>query len=105
MPIPDEIAKAFERAVDLYIHRWTPSVEDPIVAMFAGRYYTITRVCDLIDTAGYSDEIPPPLLELLWNNVFHDDYADIKAKLKNDPSYASGARCLREVIQRRKAAG
>jgi hypothetical protein len=105
MPIPAELTKAFERAVDLYVNQWTPSVEEPKVATFAGSDYTITRVCDLIDTGNYSDEIPPPLLEFMWSKVFYDPYADIKAKLKNDHSYANGARCLRELIQRRKAAG
>ena len=105
MPIPDELVRAFERAVDLYVHQWTPSVEEPKVATFGGNVYTISRLCDLIEIAGYSDEIPQAVLELLWGKVFHDPYADIKAKLKNDRSYANGARCLRELIQRRKAAG
>ena len=106
MPIPDELVRAFERAVDLYIHQWTPSVEEPTAATLVGKDYTITRVCALIETAGYSDEIQPPVLGPLWTEVFHGaPHGDIKAKFAHDLSYANAAACLRELIQRRKAAG
>lgn len=106
MPIPDELAKAFDRAVDLYINRWTPSVEEPTVATFVGKDYTITRLCDLIEVAGYSDEMRSPVLGLLWGNAFNDaPNGDLKAKFAHDLSYANAAACLRELIQRRKAAG
>jgi len=104
MPIPDELASAFERAVDFY-NQWTPIVEEPIVATFGGKPYTITRLCDLIEIAGYSDGVQPPVLGLLWSKVFHDaPNGDIKAKFAHDVSYANAAGCLRELIQRRKAA-
>jgi len=106
MPIPDAIAKAFERAVDLYLNQWTPSVDEPVVATFVGKGYTITRVCDLIEIAGYSDEIQPPVLGELWSKVFHDaPHGDLKAKFAHDLSYANAAACLRELVQRRKASG
>jgi len=52
MPIPDVLANAFERAVDLYFVHWAPDVEEPTVAAFGGRNYTITSLCDLIEIAG-----------------------------------------------------
>ena len=76
------------------------------MATFAGRNYTTTRLCDLIEIAGYSDEIPPPLSELL-SKVFNDAlHRDLLTNFKNDPSYGNAARCLRVLIERRrKAAG
>jgi len=102
MPIPDVLANAFERAVDLYFVHWAPDIEEPTVAAFGGRNYTITRLCDLIEIAGYSDEIPTLMLERL-SKIFHlHPHGDLNAKFKNDLSYANAARCLRELIQRRK---
>ena len=102
MPIPDVLANAFERAADLYFVHWAPGVEEPTVATFGGRNYTISRLCDLIETAGYSDEIPTPMLERL-SKIFHlHPHGDLNAKFKDDLSYANAAHCLRELIQRRK---
>jgi hypothetical protein len=48
----------------------------------------------------------PPVLGLLWTKGFHDaSHGDLKAKFAHDLSYANAAACLRELIQRRKAAG
>ena len=106
MPIPDEITKAIERAVDFHLTQWAPGAAEPTVATFAGKNYTITHLCDLIEIAGYSDETPPSMSEQL-SKVFNDTlHGDLKTKFKNDPSYANAARCLRELVRRRrKAAG
>ena len=104
MPIPNELVRAFERAVDFHLTQWAPGVEEPTVATFAGKDYTISRLCDLIEVASYSDETPPSLSEQL-SKVFNDTlHADLKTKFKSDPSYANAARCLCELVQRRRKA-
>ena len=68
--------------MDFHLTRWAPGVEEPTVATFAGTNYTITRLCDLIEIAGYLEETPPPLSEQL-SKVFNDIlHSDLKTKFK-----------------------
>jgi hypothetical protein len=63
------------------------------------RYYSIIEVCGIVDQ--FTDRLPERVFLKLRSYV-HDYPDDILwADLAADPSYATAARCLRKMIERR----
>jgi hypothetical protein len=97
--IPLDMAEAFSEAVLAYSN-WTPSIPEFRVRL-GGDSFTMSAICDLVDK--YPDQLPDKVLAVL-RSYFHDmPHGDLKERLATDRSYAIGARCLRRLIERRKA--
>ena len=97
-PISRHLRDAFYGAVQLYPH-WTEFGHGPLVSV-DGRRYTINQVCNLV--VEISDGMPNDLLGCLmfFLNVGDQDLLEGLAK---DRSYASGARYLLKLMNRRAA--
>jgi hypothetical protein len=105
MPIPDELAKAFERAVDLYCIQWSPRGVEPTIG-YDGKPNTIADICALVVASGSADEVTPALLSRLLADCFHNQpRGDLRGKVVSDQSYVNCAQCLLSLIRYRKTVG
>jgi hypothetical protein len=59
----------------------------------------MSGVCDLV--ASFQDKLPDDVVSLLISYMYaqHDT---LQGNLERDPTYATGARCLRALIDERK---
>ena len=97
---PPNWAEAFSQAVLAY-NDWVPSAPEREMRINHA-FYTMSAVCDLVDR--YTDQLPANVFGFL-SSYFHDmPHGDLKEKFESARTYATGARCLRELIERRKAA-
>ena len=97
---PPNWAEAFSQVVLAY-NDWSPSIPELEVPIDRA-FYTMSAVCDLVDR--YTDQLPANVFGFL-SSYFHDmPHGDLKEKFESARTYATGARCLRELIERRKGA-
>ena len=94
--IPLDFAEAFADAVLVY-EIWSP--EYPREIRIGPRYYSIIEVCGFVDQ--FTDRLPERVFLKLRS--YTQDHPDgiLWADLAADPSYATAARCLRKMIERR----
>jgi hypothetical protein len=90
-PIPRELHDAFWGAIGLY-RDWGRGQPEPEVSLNQ-KPVTISLVCDLV--MQFEDPMPDELWRLLADTA--------RGSVELDRSYGSGARCLAELIRRRKA--
>jgi hypothetical protein len=95
---PSKLTGSIPGVVRLY-PLWSPAVSDREISI-DGKPYTIEAVCDLVST--FDDKLPPDLLELLSSKMGAQNM-DVQEDLEGHKSYASGGRCLRKLMDRRKA--
>jgi hypothetical protein len=99
--IPPAFAEAFSQAVLAY-NDWDPSIPEREMRI-DGAPYTMSAVCDRVDR--YTDELPANVFEVLSSYFYDMPHGHLKKKLHgSDQTYATGARCLRELIECRKTA-
>ena len=97
-PIPQDFIIGFFEAVDLYRDDWSPARPERGINV-RGDFYSIGAVCGLVSRFG--DRLPYNVLaELL---TFMQADMDLAEKLISARSYAVGASCLLELMDRRKA--
>jgi len=95
-PTPNYLREAFGEAVQLFSD-WSPAVCEREVSI-NGRPFTMSGVCGLVD--GYADPIPDGVVAELTT---HLQTTALKEQLVRDPSYTTGAKCLRRLISNRQA--
>jgi hypothetical protein len=96
-PLPLELIKAFSKAVLSY-NDWNPGKAEREIKMRAGKSYSISSICGLVE--GYTDLLPDRDFDQLYSYMHDDMHIDLKAVLIASPSYATGALCLRTMIER-----
>jgi hypothetical protein len=99
--LPDDVRQAFADAVRLYSHwRFEPPNLSPPTLSFRTLKVSQSGICDIV--AAYKNEtLPRAVHDELWTLI---EQMKLKAELAIDPSYATGARVLDALIQRRRAA-
>jgi len=97
-PIPNYLREAFSEAVQLFSD-WSPAVSEREVSI-NGRPFTMRGVCGLVD--GYADPIPDSVVAELTTHL-QTSHTALKKQLEKDPSYSTGAKCLRRLISDRQA--
>ncbi|HXW48044.1 MAG TPA: hypothetical protein VEK31_01230 [Xanthobacteraceae bacterium] len=97
-PIPNYLREAFSEAVQLFSN-WNPALSEREVSV-NGRPFTMSGVCGLVD--GYADPMSDAVVAELTTHL-RTSHAALKKQLEKDPSYSTGARCLRRLISDRKA--
>lgn len=95
--IPLDFAEAFADAVLVY-EIWSPEYPGREIRI-GPRYYSIIEVCGFVDQ--FTDRLPERVFLKL--RLYTHDHPDgiLWADLSADPSYATAARCLRKMIERR----
>jgi hypothetical protein len=96
-PIPCDLAEAFDNAVGLYeIWKWGPSQPERKV-IYNGQHLSMSEVCGLVDQ--FTDRLPDQVFVNLRSCMHHYPHGQLIADLEADQSYATGARCLRRMIE------
>ena len=98
-PIPKHLAEAFDRAVLAY-ELWHPVNEGQLI-LLAGRYCTISEVCDTVSQF-VDDRLPEPVFNRLLSHMHDRPHGAQKARLLESPTYGVGAVCLREIMDLRR---
>jgi len=100
--IPLHLRQGFHQAVEDYA-LWTPSVPEREIPVGFGLYST-TAICDLIQDE-FTCPLPKDIVDRLFSYLGAPSYRDLAEKLSVSPNYATGAQCLRILIEREKAKG
>ena len=77
---------------------WTPDGADIEVSIDFNSF-SFETACSFVDN--FDDSLPEDVLDLLLAQI-HDQDSDLRSDLAIQKSYSSGARALRQLIQRRK---
>ena len=95
--IPLDFAEAFADAVLVY-EIWSPEYPERLIRV-GPCFYSILEVCGFVEQS--TDRLPERVFLKL--RAYTRDYPDsiLWADLAADPSYATAARCLRKMIERR----
>jgi hypothetical protein len=97
--IPPHLSEAFRKAVYL-LAAWNPPEPESTV-LIEERTFTMSAVFGAAEN--YRDPLPDFIFDKL-RSYMHAQDSDLEADLADDPSYATGARCLVKLIGERKAA-
>jgi hypothetical protein len=99
--IPPNLAGAFSEAV-LAFNDWkeNPSNPEREVPIVDRGFHTMSAVCGFVDK--YTDQLPAHVSSALRSYLHDMPSGDLKEKLELDRTYATGAYCLRALIERRK---
>jgi hypothetical protein len=97
--MPEDVRQAFGDAVRLF-DRWRFDTPAPTLH-FRTLFVSLSGVCDLV-LAYKNEPLPVSVHDELWR-LIDDLHVNLKTELANDPSYATGARCLDALIQDRRA--
>jgi hypothetical protein len=100
-PIPDNLVQAFGAAVEHFERDWSPDMPDQPLVRVGVKARSIREVCDLV--ADFDDRLPENVHADLWAQI-HMGSEDLKAELSESQTYATAARCLRELVDRKVAA-
>jgi hypothetical protein len=98
-PTPRDLADAFANALLAY-GDWSPGQPEPEISIGRSKF-SMTAVCGLFDQI--ADELPQHLFDKLRLYMDHVTHGDLIVELAVNCSYATGARCLRRLIELRKA--
>ena len=95
--IPLDFAEAFADAALVY-EIWSPEYPERLIRV-GPCFYSILEVCGFVEQS--TDRLPERVFLKL--RAYTRDYPDsiLWADLAADPSYATAARCLRKMIERR----
>jgi hypothetical protein len=96
-PIPNYLREAFAEAIELFSD-WSPATPEREISI-NGRPFTMSGVCGLVD--GYADPIPDSVVVALVTHL-QPQHTALKKQLAKNPSYTTGAKCLRRLISDRK---
>jgi hypothetical protein len=98
-PIPPDLAKAFADAVFAF-GVWSPDQNGRVIPIRRRGFHSINSVCDFV--ARSTDPLPKRVHQKLLSYMKgHPDDDRLRAELDADCSYATAARCLRKLMQRR----
>jgi hypothetical protein len=92
-----DFAEAFADAVLVY-EIWSPEYPGREIRI-GPRYYSIIEVCGFVDQ--FTDRLPERVFLKLRTYVHDHPEGILWADLAADSSYATAARCLRKMIERR----
>jgi hypothetical protein len=95
--IPLDFAEAFADAV-LDYEIWSPGYPGREIRI-GPRYYSVIEVCGFVDQ--FTDRLPERVFLKLRSYTHDHPDGVLWADLAADPSYATAARCLRKMIERR----
>jgi hypothetical protein len=96
--ISPELAEAFDQAVLAYAS-WDPQNDRRQIPIPGRGYFSISAICGLVDQ--FSDRMPDKVIQQLRSYVHDHPDGALMANIVKDPSYATGASCLRSMIERR----
>jgi hypothetical protein len=95
--LPD-LAKAFSDAVFAF-GVWSSEQNGRVIPIKRRGFYSINSVCDFVHR--FTAPLPKLVLQTLRSYMQnHPDDDKLKAELDADCSYATGARCLRKMMER-----
>ena len=98
--MPKDVRKAFLEAIRLF-DDWKLLGDPTRSVSFRSLQVSLSGVCDLVQS--YRNEpLPENVHDELWN-LLDDRRMDLIVELSKDPSYATGARCLEQLIQDQRA--
>ena len=98
--MPKDVRKAFLEVISLF-DDWKLLGGPARAVSFRKLQVSLSGVCDLVQS--YRNE---PLSETVHDQLWYlldDRRTDLIVQLTNDPSYATGARCLEQLIQDQRA--
>jgi hypothetical protein len=98
-PTPRELADAFADALLAY-GDWSPGQPEHEISIGQAKF-SMTAVCGLFDQ--FADELPQQVFDKLRSYMDLPSHSDLIVELAVNCSYATGARCLRTLIELRKA--
>jgi hypothetical protein len=97
-PTPRDLADAFADALLAYAD-WSPGQPEPEISIGQTKF-SMTAVCGLFDQ--FADELPQHVFDKLRSHMDVVSHSDLIVELALNCSYATGARCLRRLIELRK---
>jgi hypothetical protein len=98
-PTPRDLADAFANALLAY-GDWSPGQPEREISIGQTKF-SMTAVCGLFDQ--FADELPRHVFDKLRSYLDLISHSDLIVELAVNCSYATGARCLRRLIELRKA--
>lgn len=98
-PISPSLSEAFADAV-LAFEAWEVGGTERKVTVGSSNYISIEAVCDFVDK--FTDEMPPHVFSKLRSFLHEQPHGALIATLEADHSYSAGARCLRDLVKRKK---
>jgi hypothetical protein len=98
-PTPRDLADAFSDALLAY-GDWSPGQPEREISIGQTKFSMIA-VCGLFDQ--FVDELPQHVFDKLRSYMDSVSHSDLIVELAVNCSYATGARCLRRLIELRKA--
>jgi hypothetical protein len=94
-PIASNLARAFGIAVSAF-KSWSSEQDvDPLSPRREPR--SIVQVCGLVDQ--FSDRLPAHVFLKLRSYMYDVPHGELISALETDRSYATGARCLRRMVE------
>jgi hypothetical protein len=96
--IPSHLSEAFHHAVWLY-DDWSYAMPELEVSIDR-KPYSMSAVCGLVDN--FSDPFPDQVFDRLFSYM-RIQHRHLKERLWAERTYSAAARCLRELIEDRKA--
>jgi hypothetical protein len=96
-----ERLRAFADAVLSFKLDWSAALPDQPAIPVDGKALSVRQVCDLV--AAFDDRLPDDVCDHLLAEM-HFGSDDLRLKLVGNPTYATAATCLRELIERKLAA-
>jgi hypothetical protein len=97
-PTRRDLAEAFANALSAY-GDWSPGQPEPEISIGQTKF-SMTAVCGLFDQ--FADELPQQVFDKLRSYMDPVSHSDLIVELAVNCSYATGARCLRRLIELRK---
>jgi len=98
-PTQRDLAEAFANALLAY-GDWSPGQPEREISI-GGTKFSMTAVCGLLDQ--FTDELPQHAFDKLRSYLDLVSHSDLIVELAVNCSYATGARCLRRLIELRKS--
>ena len=97
--MPEDVQVAFREAIRLYAD-WKFDGAERALSFRGLQQVSLSGVCDLV--LSYRNEpLPVKVHDELWNLMV--GRLNLKEELAEDPTYATGARCLDKLIDDQKA--
>jgi hypothetical protein len=98
-PLPEDVRAAFREAIRLYAD-WKFGGSEVAMSFRGFQKVSLSGVCDVV--VGYRNEpLPENVHDELWKLMA--GRFNLKEELAEDPTYATGARCLDKLIQDQRA--
>jgi hypothetical protein len=98
-PTRRDLAEAYADALSAY-GDWSPGQPEPEIGIGQTKF-SMTAVCGLLDQ--FADELPQHVFKTLRSYMDLPSHSDLIVELAVNCSYATGARCLRRLIELRQA--